>query len=172
LNNGKLTLQFGGSFNPVTSTLGGVTTTANFMRINGEASAYGAGLAYVIYNGTVRDIVQQEAEWNGGAGVSNDCPNLYANTVLTLPAGTSYYTYQLRLMFINSTGHARTISDLVPLQLSSSVSNSAQTENGTLGTSPVVVNGTGMFYNFASAGSWTAHHWSQLINTATGAGSG
>jgi hypothetical protein len=172
LNNGKLTLQFGGSFNPVTSTLGNVTTTANFMRINGENSTYGAGLAYVIYNGVVRDVVQQEAEWSGGAGTSNDCPDLYANTVLTLPAGTSYYTYQLRLMFINSTSHPRTISDLCPIQLASTISNFAQTENGTLGTSPIVVNGTGLFSNYASTGNWTAHHWSQLINNATGAGSG
>jgi hypothetical protein len=169
LNNGKMTLNFGSDFNPVTSTVGGVTTTANFMRINNEDSVYGAGLAYVIYNGVVRDIVQQEAEWSGGA---DGCPNLYANTVLTLPAGTSYYTYQLRLMFINSTGHSRTITDICPIRLSSSVSNLAQTENGTLGTSPVVVNGTGLFYNYAPAGNWTAHHWSQLINTATGAGSG
>ena len=81
------------------------------MRINNEASTYGAGLAYVIYNGPVRDIVQQEAEWNGGAV---NCPNIYANIVLTLPANVTYFTYQLRLMFINST-QPRTITDLCPL---------------------------------------------------------
>jgi hypothetical protein len=41
--------------------------------------------------------VEQEAEWNNGP---TDCPNLYANIVLTLPANATYYTYQLRIMFI------------------------------------------------------------------------
>ena len=41
-------------------------STANFMRINTEASTYGAGVAYVIHHGVVRDVVQQEAEWNSG----------------------------------------------------------------------------------------------------------
>ncbi len=63
LSNGNLSLQFG-SFS-VTSTVVGKTTssTANFMRINNENSVYGAGEAYVIHHGVVRDIVQQEAEW-------------------------------------------------------------------------------------------------------------
>ena len=119
LNNGKIIVQFGGNFNPVTSTViaSGNSSTANFMRINGEDSSYGAELAYVITSGVVRDVVQQEAEWTDGAGLANDCPNLYANIVLTLPAGTSYYTYQLRIMFTDSQ-RDRTITDISPVRLS------------------------------------------------------
>jgi hypothetical protein len=67
LSNGQLSLQFSGSF-AVTSTIldSGTTSTANFMNINNQPSEYGSGVDYVIYNGTVRDIVQQEAEWGGG----------------------------------------------------------------------------------------------------------
>jgi hypothetical protein len=167
LTNGRVTLQFG-SFN-VKSTVVGTSTysTANFMRINQEASTYGAGLAYVIHHGIVRDVVQQEAEWNSGADGS---PNLYANIVLTLPANTTYYTYQLRIMFINST-QARSITDLSPIQLTTSLSSTLlQTENGTLAGSPILQNGTGTFLN-STSGSWTAHHFSQFISdTRQGAG--
>jgi hypothetical protein len=174
LNNGKLNLQFG-SFT-VTSTVVGTTTssTANFMRINNEASVYGAGLAYVIYNGSVRDIVQQEAEWGktnppADDGGAHNCPNLYANIVLTLPANATYFTYQLRLMFINST-QPRAITDLCPIQLTTTLSSvQTMTENGTLGGFPLIANGTGTFYNFSS-GSWTAHHWSQFVSGTKGAG--
>jgi hypothetical protein len=167
LNNGKIRLQFDGNFNPVTATSisGGTSSTATFMRINDEASSYGAELAYVITNGVVRDVVQQEAEWSGGAGTSNDCPNLYSNIVLTLPAGTSYYTYQLRLMFTNSQ-RDRTITDICPIQLASSLST-IQTENGTVNN---VVTGTGNFYNYAFGSGWTPHHWSQVISGSNGVG--
>jgi hypothetical protein len=138
------------------------------MRINGEYAVYGADEAYVIHHGVVRDIVQQEAEWSGGAGTSNDCPNLYANMVLTLPAGTAYFTYQMRIMFTDSTGHPRTISDLCPMQLSPSAgSPTMMTENGTIGTAPIVVNGTGMFTSY---GSQIVHHWSQYVSGQVGAG--
>jgi hypothetical protein len=167
LSNGRLTLEFGSGFTVTSRVVGTSTTsTANFMRINAEASTYGAGLAYVIYNSPVRDIVQQEAEWNDGA---NNCPNLYANIVLTLPANVTYFTYQLRLMFINS-AQPRTITDLCPIRLSSTIGSlQVQTENGTAGGFPVVVNGTGLFSNYTSGG-WTAHHWSQLILGTKGAG--
>jgi hypothetical protein len=167
LSNGKVTLQFG-SFN-VKSTVAGTTTysTANFMRINQEASTYGAGLAYVIHHGVVRDIVQQEAEWNTGVDGS---PNLYANIVLTLPANTTYYTYKLRIMFINST-QARSITDLSPIQLTTSLGSvQMQTENGTLAGFPILQNGTGTFLN-STSGNWTAHHFSQFISD-TGKGAG
>jgi len=168
LNNGMISLQFGSNFNPVTSTVlsSGNTSTATFMRINGEDSAYGAELAYVITNGVVRDVIQQEAEWGGGAGTANDSPNLYSNMVLTLPAGTSYYTYQLRLMFIDSQ-RDRTITDISPVRLTSSIST-LQTENGTVNN---VATGTGNFNNYAfGSGGWTAHHWSQFISGSSGAG--
>jgi uncharacterized protein (UPF0333 family) len=174
LSNGNLTLQFG-SFNVKSTVVGGTGTssTAYFMRINTENSTYGAGLAYVIYNGPVRDIVQQEAEWgtnnppadNGGA---HNCPNIYANIVITLPANVTYFTYQLRLMFLNST-QPRSLTDLCPIQLTCSAGQ-PQTENGTNSGYPIITNGTGTFYNYTS-GSWTAHHWSQFISgTTKGAG--
>lgn len=168
LNNGRISLQFGSSFNPVTSTVigSGNYSTANFMRINGESSSYGAELAYAITNGVVRDVVLQEAEWGGGAGTADDCPNLYANIVLTLPAGTSFYTYQLRLMFTDSQRN-RTITDLCPVRLTSSIST-IETENGTIDN---VVTGTGNFSNYAfGSGGWTAHHWSQFVSGSSGAG--
>jgi hypothetical protein len=139
------------------------------MRINGETSDYGSSLACVIHHGIVRDVVQQEAEWDtemGGGGAYN-CPNVYANIVLTLPATATYYTYQLRLMFIDST-QPRNITDLCPIKLTTSI-DQLQTENGTVNGIPIVTNGTGSFYNFTS-GAWTAHHWSQFISGTQGAG--
>jgi hypothetical protein len=167
LSNGLVTLLFG-SFN-VKSTVVGTTTssTAYFMRLNQEASTYGAGLSYVIHHGIVRDVVQQEAEWGTGA---EGCPNFYSNMVLTLPANVTYYTYYLRTMFIDST-QPRSITDLSPIRLTTSLSSTPmQTENGTLAGFPIVQNGTGTFLN-SSSGSWTAHHFSQFISD-TGQGAG
>jgi hypothetical protein len=166
LTNGKISLQIG-SFS-VTSTVVGTSTssTANFMRINNENSVYGAGAAYVIHHGVVRDIIQQEAEWSTGAV---DCPNVYASIVVTLPANATYYTYQLRLMFLDS-NQPRTITDLCPIRISSTISGAQlQTENGTSGGYPVVTTGTGVFSNYTS-GSWTEHHWSQITSGTKGAG--
>ena len=161
LTNGIIRLQIG-SFS-VTSTVVGKSTssTATFMRINGESSVYGAGAAYVIYNGVVRDIIQQEAEWASGAV---NCPNVYANIVITLPAKVSYYTYQLRLMFLDSE-QPRIITDLCPISLTTPTSSiTAQTENGTSNGLPIVTSGSGTFYNLSS---YAAHHWSQLISGST-----
>jgi hypothetical protein len=162
LTNGCLTLQFGSGFT-LTSTNGSSTCTANFMRINTEASVYGSSLAYVITGGIVRDVIHQEAEWSGGA---DNCPNIYAHIVLTLPAKSTYYTYQLRLMFVQSQ-RTRTITDLCPIQLGAS-SGQSMTENGTASGYPIVSNATGSFYNQSMA-NW-AHHWSQFISSARGFG--
>jgi hypothetical protein len=166
LNNGRQSLQFSSSGFTLTATAGGTTSTARLMRINGDEDDTNPELAYVIVNGVVRDIVQGEAEWGGGV---DNCPNVYSNIVITLPANTTYYTYQLRLMFLNSS-QSRTITELTPIRLSSSISQ-IQTENGTSGGLPVTVNttsGTNSFSNF-SDGKW-AHHWSQFISGANGAG--
>ena len=40
-----------------------------------------------------------EAEFSGGIA---NCPNTYTNIVITLPANVTYYTYQIRSMFIDS----------------------------------------------------------------------
>jgi len=168
LTNGILTLQFG-SFTVTSTVLGSSTTyTANFMRINGEASVYGSSLAYVIYHGIVRDIIHQEAEWQADPprddGGAYNCPNLYAHIVLTLPANATYYTYQLRLMFINSQ-QSRTITDLCPIKITTSSGTfSSLTENGTANGYPKVSTSTGVFYNMSNI--WQ-HHWAQLNSTAT-----
>ena len=165
LTNGRLTLEFGSSFT-LTSRTGSTTSTSNFMRINSEASVYGASPAYVIHHGVVRDIVQQEAEWNDGA---DNCPNLYANIVIMLPGRTTYYTYQLRLMFLNSQQN-RTISDLCPIKLTASF-DTVQTENGTSNGIPVAINGTGTYYNSGYPSTpGTAHHWSQCVTGSSGTG--
>ena len=165
LTNGDVTLLLG-NFN-VKATVGSTSSTATFMRINQQDSVYGAGAAYIIHHGIVRDIVQQEAEWNNGVTGS---PNLYANIIITLPAKATYYTYQLRIMFISS-AQARSITNLSPIQLTTSLSSpTLQTENSTLAGFPILQNGTATYSNFASSG-WTAHHFTQFI-TDNGKGAG
>ena len=168
LSNGNVTLQFSypSSSFQIKSTIGTVSSTANFMRIDGSASTYGSSSPnYVIHHGVVRDIVQEEAEWTNGP---TNSPNVYSQIVFTLPANVTYYTYQLRLIYINSTV-ARNINDISPIQLTTSISPvQAMTENGTLNGIPNVTNGTGTFTN--STGN--AHHWSQLINNVTLQGTG
>ena len=163
ISNGQLSLQFAGSGFTVTSTVGGTTSTSTLMRVNNKDDTTDPELAYVIYNGVIRDIIQGEPEYSGG--VSN-CPNIYANVVITLPANATYYTYQLRFMFLNST-QPRSITNLCPIRLSTSFS-SLQTENGTANGSPIVATGSGTFYN--SSASSAMHHWSQMISGAKGAG--
>ena len=164
ISNGQLNIQFGGTPFTATSTLvdSGTSDTATIMpQINTQSSTFGSGIDYVIYNGVVRDIVHQEAEWSGGV---TNCPNFYANCVLSLPANATYFTYQLSLMFLSSTP-TRTISQLCPLSLTSSIST-LETENGTMQGDPVVASGTQLF---SSAQTWV-HHWSEFINGNTGAG--
>ncbi len=170
ISNGEITLTLPSL--GVTATVVGTSTssTATFMNINQNASENGAGTpSYTITNGVVRDIIQEEAEWSEGPGVVG-CPNVYSDIIITLPANVTYYTYQLRLMFVNS-AEARTITNLCPISLTTSVSTQVQTENGTLDGFPIIQNGTGSFGNI-TAGSWTAHHWSQLISSNGTQGAG
>lgn len=165
LNNGKLQLQFSGDFK-VTSTINGISTTASFVEINGKSPSFGSNLAYTIHNGIVRDIIQQEAEWSNGIP---NCPNVYSQIVLTLPANVNYYTYQLKLMFMNSIQN-RSITELNAISLSSSI-DTIQTENGTIDGLPEIVTTIGSsdaFYNFSDA--VDDHHWSQFISSSQGAG--
>lgn len=170
LTNGILDLEIdfseheGADSFKVISTVGTSTSTAEFMRINDEVADYGnSEPTYAITNGTIRAVIHHEVEWDGGAP---DCPNVYAHIVLTLPANATYYTYQLRFMFIESQ-RDRIISDLCPIKLTD-LTGQPQTENGTANGYPTVSNSTGLFYNF-SASSW-AHHWSQFISGNSGAG--
>lgn len=162
LTNGILTLQFGSGF-ALDSSVGTSSCRATFMRVNRKASEYGSGLAYAITNGIVRDVIHQEPEWGGGV---DNCPNFYAHIVITLPANVTYYTYALRMMFVDSNRN-RNITDLCPITLETSISQ-LQTENGTMKGYPIIWNGTGLLYNF-SAQIW-AHHWSQFISGTKGAG--
>jgi hypothetical protein len=169
LTNGILTITISSDYETITSSVAGgsITSTASFMRINNQNPTYGAGPSYVIYKGIVRDIVQQEAEWSNGI---TNCPNVYSQMYLTLPANATYYTYALRLLFINS-AQSRTITDLSAIQLSVS-GGSQRTENGTSSGYPISSNVAGLFYNFTSPSFQTgwAHHWSEFISGNSGAG--
>jgi hypothetical protein len=166
LRNGVLTLNL---TNPstftFTSTVNGSSCTVNFMRINQQTSTYGSDQpAYVITNGIVRDIIHQEPEWSNGVSGS---PDVYGFVVLTLPARTTYFTYQLTLMFMNTTQN-RKITDISPITLSA-LTGQPQTENGTTGTNgfPLVSNATGLFNTISTV--WQ-HHWSQFVQGTNGAG--
>lgn len=179
LTNGNVTLQIdfsgsAGSFK-VNSTVGTATGITEYMRINNKvASASASASTYAITNGPVRVVVQHEVEWSN-FGVTG-CPNVYAQIVITLPANVTYYTYQLRLIFANST-QARTLSDLGLFQLSSgwmSGTVRSLTENGTSSDLPTVAETlagqTDLFYNFSDPSTGWAHHWSEYIDGSTGAG--
>ena len=165
LSNGRLTIQFASSGFHITSTRGATSSTADLMRINGEEDNTPPELSYVITNGVVRDVVHGEPEWHDGA---DNCPNLYASAVITLPADATYYTYQLRLMFVDS-AQSRTITELCPIKLSGSFST-IKTENGTLLGEPVVAGNSGNFSDYEAGAPWTAHHWSQFVDGSEGAG--
>jgi hypothetical protein len=111
--------------------------------------------------------VQQESEWSNGIP---NCPNVYSNIVLTLPANATYFTYQTHIMFLSS-AQARNITDLCPIKVQSLVNGVVlETENGVLQSDPIISNASGTFLDTDNPG-WTSHHWSQLINN-TGAGVG
>jgi len=156
----RLVIDFGGW---LTSISGNSLATADFMRINSKTPSYGSNLAYMIHHGIVRDVIHQEAEWSGGIP---NCPDVYSQIIITLPANATYYTYQLRLTFV-TTGQTRTISEMIPIKLTMQ-SGEVKTENGTLNGYPVISNATDLFYNY-SASAW-AHHWSQLMSGTKGVG--
>jgi len=149
------------------STMKSVTTTAVLMKINTKVARWGnSAPAIVIQNGPVRAVLHHEVEWGPDSSYQiPTCPNVYAHIVLTLPANATYYTYQLRLMFVEST-QSRSISDLCPIKMTAPA-GSPQTENGISSGYPIVQSGTGTFYNSSSV--WQ-HHWSQFIPGTTGTG--
>jgi hypothetical protein len=136
---------------------------ADFIRVNDELPTYGAQPAYVIYNGIIRDIIQQEPEYiNGVSG----CPNFYSQVFLTLPANTPYYTFNTRTIFVDSS-LSRNVFDLSAIQISG-LSGTLLTEDGTDGVYPETSTSPGVFYN-SSATNWD-HHWSQISSGNSGAG--
>jgi len=177
LTNGILTLDISSTWSgfSITSTVGNSECTADFMRINDDPSNYGSSEAYWIHHGIVRDVIQQEAEWSGGA---NNSPNLYAYIVVTLPANATYYTYFLRFMFLDSI-QSRSIDDLRGVRIEETVSKNKwtsswskiYTENGTQAGMPVISQDEGLFYNFSDSfeNGW-AHHWAEMIEDNHGFG--
>jgi hypothetical protein len=166
LKNGKLTLQLSSSGFTVTATAtGGMSSTARLMRVNGRYDTTDPEWAYTIINGVVRDIVHGESEYSGGV-TDPQCYNFYSHIVLTLPANATYYTYQLRLIFLNSEDKPRTIRDICLVRVSTTGTGfSALTENGTSTSGyPIVSTAPSLFYNMS--GIWQ-HHWSQLNSSAT-----
>jgi len=173
LSNGKLTMQLNFDDGFRVDIKNGSTTTSNatLMRINNKVARWGnSEPTYAVASGTVRLVVHHEVEWGDSTSYQiPSCPNVYAHIVLTLPANVTYYTYQLRFMFLDAGSLNRTISDFCPIRLGTSLSiNQLQTENGTLSGYPVVANASGsyLYYNF-SDGKW-AHHWSQFIGGTSG----
>ena len=174
LNNGVITMEIyygNGKFYVETS-----TSTANFMKINGQFASFHASPSFPIINGTVRDIVQQEPEWNEYQD-DWEFPNTYSQIVLTLPANTTYYTYSIRTIFVNASTcpENRILSNLVLIKIESewlwNTGLSVITENGTIAGLPVTAEigvGTYKFYNY-SDGTWE-HHWSEYIRNGKGAG--
>lgn len=172
LTNGILTITVSSDYSTITSSVagGGITSTTEFMRINGRTPTYGSGPSYVIYKGIVRDIIQQEAEWSNGVA---DSPNVYSQMYFTLPANATYYTYALRTIFVSSS-QSRSLTDFSAVQLVVS-GGSQRTENGTSGGYPIVSSSTSsplLFYNFTTGGFQTgwAHHWSEFISGSSGSG--
>jgi hypothetical protein len=175
LNNGIVRLRVY-NFRIESTVVGGSTTsTAELMRINGEDPVYGAAPAYVIYNGIVRDIVQQEAEWgtDGGSGGATNSPNVYSQMYFTLPANATYYTYALRLIFVNSS-QSRILNEIRAIRLSASPGGSGSgeciTENRTIGGFPIPSYEEGLFYNFSDSQTGWAHHWTEFMRGNRGSG--
>jgi hypothetical protein len=165
LQNGFLRLDINNyNFYVVSRVLGNSTSyRADFLRVNDELPTYGAQPAYVIYNGVVRDIIQQEPEYSGGVAGS---PNFYSQVFLTLPANTPYYTYAARTIFVNSS-QSRIVSDLSAIQISG-LSGTPLTEDGTDGVYPETSSSPVLFYDGSPTG-WD-HHWSQISSGNSGAG--
>ena len=165
LNNGFLELDVH-NFYIVSNVIDGSTSSrADFLRVNNESPGYGSSVAaYIINNGVVRDILQQEPEFGGG-GV-DESPDFYSQVFLTFPANSYYYTYMVRTIFMNTT-QSRTINDLSIIQLSN-LSGSPLTEDGISNRYPDSSNSEVLFYD-GNPTSWD-HHWSQINSSNSGAG--
>jgi hypothetical protein len=109
LSNGILTIQLESSGFEVTATRGNMISKSKLLRVNDRYDTTDPEWAYAIYNGTIRSVVHGESEYSGG--ISN-CSNFYTHIVLTLPANATYYTYQQRLIFLDSPNMQRNIRDI------------------------------------------------------------
>jgi len=155
------------TFKVIATNITSSKSTAEFLRINEKTPVYWADTAYVITDGIVRDIVQQEAEWSGD-GIPG-CRNMYSQIVLTFPANATYYTYAVRTIFV--TDVTRDLYELSAIQLSIDTGQSGAgviiTEDGVDGESlPITSNLEGAFSNSTH---WE-HHWSEFMHGTKGAG--
>ena len=167
LNNGVLELNVHNFYIDSIVDGTGIDCRSNFMRVNypdGQPQ-YGDQLTYVIYNGIVRDIVQQEPEYSNGV---DGCSNFYTQVYLTLPANAPYFTYAARTIFVDSVGNPRDIDDLSVIQLSD-LDGDPLTEDGASGGYPVDSDAIGSFSDGSPSGSGV-HHWSQFSSGISGAG--
>jgi hypothetical protein len=144
-----------------------VNSEARFLRVNNRVPGNGAQESYIIYHGVVRDIVQQESEWGGGVTLS---PNIFSHMVFTLPAKANYYTYQLRMIFVDSS-QTRTLSDLSLIRLYGYI-GSQKSEDGVSGVSPYQVPITSNSTTLYNGGTAYQHQWSQFQDPASGRGIG
>jgi len=162
LDNGKITLDLSNFANGVKSTTksnSSINSLINFARINTKVPTYGSAASYTIYHGVVRDVIQQEPEWSGGVPNS---PDLYGHIVITLPAGTNYYTYRVRNVFV-PTSLTRNINDLSILQLKAPTGSYNQiTEDGQTSGKPVASTNT-LFSDGLNA---HQHQWSEYIDSS------
>ena len=145
------------------SVSGPATCDANFLRVNNQDPQCGSGPSFIISNGIVRDIVQHEPEYSGGV---LDCYDFYAHVFITFPACSTYYTYSVRTIFIN-TNQVRDIFDLSVIQISD-LDGTPMTEDGTVGPYPNPSNLSVNFYDSFPTG-WD-HHWSQFVSENAGVG--
>jgi hypothetical protein len=162
LDNGVITLDLSNFANGVKSTTKStpsISSTINFARVNSVVPTYGSAVSYTLIHGVVRDIVQQEPEWSGGVPNS---PDLYGHIVITLPAGTNYYTYRVRNVFV-TTSLTRSISDLSVLQLKAPTGSYSQlTEDGQNSGAPIKSTNT----LFADGLTAHQHQWSEYIDSS------
>jgi hypothetical protein len=162
LDNGVITLDLSNFANGVKSTTKSnplLSSWINFARVNSVVPTYGSAVSYTLIHGVVRDVVIQEPEWSGGVPNS---PDLYGHIVITLPAGTDYYTYRVRNIFV-STSLTRSISDLSVIQLKAPTGSYSQlTEDGQNSGSPIK-SSSALFANGLTA---YQHQWSEYIDSS------
>jgi hypothetical protein len=160
LNNGLTQLRFNntGSTLVVTSTVGTISTSTTFTRINSNQSMFGSNPAYIIYNGVVRDIVTAEAEWHNGI---TGCPDVLSFIYFMFPANTTYYITSTRFTML-TTQQARTITNFCTSNTTGTVGTAAlKVEDGVSSGYPIIASATSFYYNSTN---WQ-HHFAEWINS-------
>lgn len=162
LDNGVITLDlsnFATGVKSTTKTNPPISSWSNFARVNNIVPVYGSAASYTIHHGVVRDVIQQEPEWR--YGVPNS-PDLYGHIVITLPAGTNYYTYRVRNIFV-PTSLPRDLSDLSLIQLKAPTGSYTQlTEDGQSADGKPITSISTLLFDGGTA---HQHQWSEYIDS-------